>query len=91
MTKIKLIDNLIVYVDDGLWEEPDNDMFDELKIYEKREDNSFGNIKGKGNHDDVLMSTAIGLYISQYEMEPPSIVIRKRKESLQEEKTEAVI
>ena len=91
VTKIKLIDNLIVYVDDGLWEEPDNDMFDELKIYEKREDNSFGNIKGKGNHDDVLMSTAIGLYISQYEMEPPSIVIRKRKESLQEEKTEAVI
>lgn len=77
VTKVKLIDNLIVYVDDGLWDEPDKDMYDELRIYEKREDGSFGNIKGKGNHDDVLMSTAIALYISQYEMGTPKVVTRK--------------
>lgn len=79
LTKIKLIDNLVVYVDDGLWVEPDKEMYTELKIYEKREDGSFGNIKGKGNHDDVLMSTAIGLYISQYEMEPPRIAVKKER------------
>lgn len=79
VTKIKLIDNLVVYVDDGLWNEPDQEMYDELRIYEKREDGSFGNIRGKGKHDDVLMSTAIALYISQYEMEIPKIVV-KRKE-----------
>lgn len=77
VTKIKLIDNLVVYVDDGLWNEPDGLMFDELRIYEKREDGSFGNVRGKDNHDDVLMSTAIALYVSQYEMEIPKIVVKK--------------
>lgn len=77
VTKIKLIDNLVVYVDDGLWNEPDGVMFDELRIYEKREDGSFGNVRGKDNHDDVLMSTAIALYVSQYEMEIPKIVVKK--------------
>lgn len=77
VTKIKLIDNLVVYVDDGLWNEPDGLMFDELRIYEKREDGSFGNVRGKDNHDDVLMSTSIALYVSQYEMEIPKIVVKK--------------
>lgn len=91
VTKIKLIDNLVVYVDDGLWNEPDKVMFEELRIYEKREDGSFGNIKGKGNHDDVLMSTAIALYISQYEMELPVIVVKKARKPMEEVKTEAAI
>lgn len=91
VTKIKLIDNLVVYVDDGLWNEPDKVMFEELRIYEKREDGSFGNIKGKGNHDDVLMSTAIALYISQYEMELPVIVVKKARKPIEEVKTEAAI
>lgn len=91
VTKIKLIDNLLVYVDDGLWEEPDEGMYEELKIYEKRDDGTFGNIRGKGNHDDILMSTAIGLYISQYEMEAPVLITRKRKVEDREERTEAVI
>ena len=91
VTKIKLIDNLVVYVDDELWDEPDKEMYDELRIYEKREDGSFGNIKGKGKHDDVLMSTAIGLYISQYEMPLPKMVVIKKKSKVEEEVTEATI
>lgn len=79
ITKIKLIDNLVVYVDDGLWDDPDPAIYAEMRIYEKKEDGTFGNIKGKGNHDDILMSTAIALYISQYEMEIPSIIIKKGK------------
>ena len=91
VTKIKLIDNLVVYVDDGLWDEPDKEMYEELRIYEKRDDGSFGNIKGKGKHDDVLMSTAIGLYISQYEMESPKMIVNKVKDNKREEVTEATI
>lgn len=91
VTKIKLIDNLVVYVDDGLWVEPDKVMYEELRIYEKREDGSFGNIKGKGNYDDVLMSTAIGLYISQYEMEAPKMIVKRASASAERELTEAVI
>ena len=82
VTKPKLIDNLVAYVEDKLWDEPDADMYDELKIYEKRDDGTFGNVRGNNKHDDVLMSTAIALYVSQYEMELPSIVThRPRKQS----------
>ena len=66
-------------------------MYEELRIYEKRDDGSFGNIKGKGNHDDVLMSTAIGLYISQYEMDAPKIVAKKVQNKSYKEVTEATI
>lgn len=66
-----LIDNLIAFVEDKLWVEPDSEMYHELSIYERRDDGSMGNIKGKGNHDDVLMSTAIALWVSTNEMDRP--------------------
>ena len=66
-----LIDNLIAHVEDKLWTEPDFEMYKELSIYERRDDGSMGNIKGRGNHDDVLMSTAIGLWVSLNDMDKP--------------------
>jgi hypothetical protein len=71
-TKPKLIDTLVTMVEDDLFDDPDKEMYHELRIYELRDDNSYGNIKGTGNHDDVLMSTAIGLYVSTYEYEAPA-------------------
>ena len=71
LTKGWIIDNLIAYVDDKLWNEPDSEMYRELRIYERRDDGSLGNIQSKDNHDDVLMATAIGLWVSQNDMEPP--------------------
>ena len=63
-TKQWLIDNLIACVDDKLWEEPDEEMYRELGWYERDPDtNKMGNKPGSNRHDDVLMSTAIGLYI----------------------------
>jgi hypothetical protein len=88
-TKPKLIDNLVTMVEDDLWEDPDKEMYHELRIYEKRDDNSFGNIKGKGNHDDVLMSTAIGLYVSTYEMDAPAFVRDKQRQHTDTVATEA--
>ena len=38
---------------------------DELLIYERKEDGTLGNVDGKNNHDDIVMSTGIGLYVSQ--------------------------
>lgn len=64
LTKGWLIDNLIACVDDKLWEEPDEEMYRELGWYERREDGTMGNKPGSGKHDDVLMSTAIGLWIA---------------------------
>ena len=71
LTKQQIIDNLEEFVDDMLWDEPDKEMYHELRIYERREDGSLGNIVGSGNHDDVLMSTAIGLWVSLCDMEKP--------------------
>jgi hypothetical protein len=79
LTKVWIIDNLIAYLDDMLWDEPDPDMYRELRIYERKEDGSMGNIDGKNNHDDVLMSTAIGLYVSEKEMERPKWKPKRQK------------
>ena len=64
LTKGWIIDNLIACVDDKLWEEPDEEMYRELGWYERRDDGTMGNKPGSGKHDDVLMSTAIGLWIA---------------------------
>jgi len=77
LTKQYVIDNYIAYVDDQLYEEPDEQCYDEMTIYERHEDGSIGNVEGKdaaGNdaHDDIVMSTGIGLYISQTQMEAPA-------------------
>ncbi len=44
--------------------ERDAEAMDEADIYEQKEDGSFGNVEGKHNHDDILMCTMIGNYIS---------------------------
>ncbi len=52
-------------MDDKLWEEPDEQMYMELGWYERDPDTGkMGNQPGSNRHDDVLMSTAIGLYVA---------------------------
>ena len=72
MTKQWLIDNLIACVADRLWEEPDEEMYRELTWYERRDDGTMGNKPGSGKHDDVLMSTAIALWIAYNSPYKPS-------------------
>lgn len=79
LTKGWVIDNLIACVDDKLWIEPDSEMYRELRIYERKEDGSMGNIESKDNHDDVLMSTAIGLWVAMNDMRKPEWMATKSK------------
>lgn len=65
VTKEQVIDNYVAYVEDMLYTEPDKQCYDELLIYERKEDGTMGNVDGKNNHDDIVMSTGIGLYVSQ--------------------------
>jgi len=92
-TKIWLIDNLIACVDDKLWEEPDENMYQELGWYQRDpETNKMGNEPGSGKHDDVLMSTAIGLWIAFHEpIYKPSWKRDEKKEKTEEPMTEARI
>ena len=65
LTKEQVIDNYVAYVEDELYEEPDEQAYKELLIYERKEDGTMGNVDGKNNHDDIVMSTGIGLWVSQ--------------------------
>ena len=65
LTKTQVIDNYVEYIEDELYEEPDELAYRELFIYERKEDGTMGNVEGKDNHDDIVMSTGIGLWVSQ--------------------------
>ncbi len=71
-TKPAIISHLIKIVREGLYTERDADCLDEYLRYERRPDGSYGAILG--SHDDILMTRAIGLYISAFEMEPPRLL-----------------
>lgn len=90
-TKQWIIDNLIACVDDKLWDEPDEQMYLELGWYERDpETKKMGNKPGSGRHDDVLMSTAIGLYIAyNNDIYKPSWKVERVKQKRDNIHTEA--
>lgn len=73
-TKPKIISTLVKVIREQLYVERDSRCLDEYLCYEKKKNGAFGAITGK--HDDLLMTRAIGLHISFYEMEVPTIVPR---------------
>lgn len=79
-TKQDMVDNFIVEFEDGHWIDHDERFYDELAIYEQRENGSYGNIPGKDNHDDIVMTDMIASLVSS-KMPKPAIV-RKRSSSV---------
>lgn len=76
-TKPMIISTLIKVVRETSYVERDKRCLDEYITYEKKQNGSFGAIKGK--HDDLLMTRAIGLHICFFEMPWPKIMPRNRK------------
>ena len=76
-TKPKIISTLVKVIREQLYVERDARCLDEYLCYEKKKNGAFGAITGK--HDDLLMTRAIGLHISFYEMEVPTIVPRMKR------------
>lgn len=72
-TKPKIIDNMRACVRDGLWDEPCRTCCEEMSMY--IEDHGKFTAPPK-KHDDVLMATAILLWVSYKEM-PEPVRIRK--------------
>ncbi len=71
-TKPMVISTLIKCVREHLYTERDSRALDELLVYEKKQNGSYGAILGK--HDDKVMTRAIGMHVCLYEMELPTIV-----------------
>lgn len=73
-TKPMIITSLIQFVRDAAYIERSQTAIDEYLQYERRQNGSYGAIQGA--HDDVLMTRAIALHISAYEMPLPRTVQR---------------
>lgn len=65
-TKQDMVDLFQVCFEDNIkFLERDIRAYQEMAIYEQREDGSYGNIVGKDNHDDILMTDMIACLISE--------------------------
>ena len=76
-TKPMIIAHLVGCVRDQLWVEQDEYCCTELALYQKNEKGQFGAPPGEGMHDDVLMCTAIALWVCFCDMEMPEIQTKK--------------
>lgn len=81
-TKPMIISTLIKVIRENSYIERDTRCLDEYLTYEKKPNGAFG--ATIGNHDDLLMTRAIGLHICFFEMEIPQIInannlIRRRR------------
>ena len=71
-TKPMIISNLIKVVREGMYTERDERCLNEMLVYERKQNGAFGAVQGE--HDDLLMTRAIGLHVCFNEMDIPSIV-----------------
>lgn len=71
-TKPMIISTLVTVVRTGMYVERDEGVLYEYNCYERKPNGSYG--ATTGNHDDKLMTRAIGLHICFNEMELPRIV-----------------
>lgn len=72
-TKTLIIDHLIGVVREGAYEERDEEAVNELRTYEELPNGGYA--AREGNHDDILMTRAIGLYVLHTVKAPRSAVI----------------
>lgn len=91
-TKPMVISTLVKVIREQMYVERDEGTLFEFNCYERKPNGSYG--ATTGNHDDKLMTRAIGLHICFYEMERPKIEAKTRnaaKYYRHREITEAVI
>ena len=75
-TKPMLIANMIAIVREKGYAEYDEEAVNEMRVYEKKKNGSFGAKEGK--HDDILMATMIALYLD-YELPLPKEVEKEKR------------
>ena len=68
-TKPMIISSLVKMVREHLYTERDERCLNEYLVYERKANGAYGAISGE--HDDLLMTRAIGLHICFFEMDPP--------------------
>lgn len=79
-TKVEVILNLQHCIREQLYVERDDRCLHEFLVYEKKPNGAFGALPGE--HDDLLMTRAIGLYICFCEMPMPRIIYPPKDQNL---------
>lgn len=77
-TKPMLVNLLDQALDDELYVERAEEALHELMVFEQRPDGTFGAVAG--NHDDIVISTAGGLFLAMRYMDPPTAYFPKKYE-----------
>ena len=78
-TKPMIIQHLVSCIRDHMWIEQDDYCCTELSLYQKNEKGQYGAPPGEGMHDDVVMCTAIALWVCFCDMEMPVIPKKETK------------
>lgn len=73
-TKNLIIDAMNAALRDDLYQECDDRALDEASIFVQHPDGSMGNVKGKGLHDDMVITSAGCIYLDRQVMPMPRIV-----------------
>jgi len=81
-TKPRILSNLLACIRDGMYIERCREAVDEMKIYEEKDNGKLGNVEGKNNHDDRVITRAIGVtfMFDRTLMDPPQMQLPKEKE-----------
>lgn len=91
-TKQEMVDHFIVSFEDNVrFLDPDHRAYEEMAIYEQREDGSYGNIAGRDNHDDILMTDMIADLISDQMPLPSTARPDAREERSQATRNESYL
>ena len=59
---------------EGMYVERCREAVDEMKIFERKADGSLGNVEGKHNHDDRVITRALGVHFCYKKMGVPRVV-----------------
>ena len=58
---------------EGMYVERCREAVDEMKIFERKADGSLGNVEGKHNHDDRVITRALGVHFCYKKMSAPRV------------------
>lgn len=78
-TKQDMVDQFTVDFEDDKFIDHDERMYDEAGIYEQRPNGSYGNIEGRNNHDDIIMTCMIGSLVSSQMPLPSPVIVNTPK------------
>lgn len=73
-SKEKIISYLDWAAREGMYVEREIEAVNEMRIFERHEDGSLGNVVGKNNHDDRVVTRGIGMVFCYEKMETPRVV-----------------